>query len=90
MYPSLNLIPCIKLKLLFQSHVTGTNFILYKCRCLRENGYEKSIVLDREFATSRSVLAAKRKELKAKGKGNRPNAVEPLTATDELLLREKG
>ena len=45
---------------------------------------------DKEFATSRQVLAAKRKELKEKGKGNRPNASEPLSSNEQTVLRENG
>ena len=39
----------------------------------RENRYSFSIVNSVEFETSKKVLEAKRKELKDKGKGNRPN-----------------
>jgi hypothetical protein len=37
---------------------------------------------------SRAVLASKRKELKGKGKGNRPNAAGPLEPSEEATLRE--
>ncbi|XP_056000117.1 uncharacterized protein KIAA1958-like [Ostrea edulis] len=59
-------------------------------RYLRENKYPFSLVNDKEFATSRTVLISKRKELKQKGKGGRPNAAEPLTKSEENILKEKG
>lgn len=58
-------------------------------RFLREKQYPYSLVTSREFDTSRTILASKRKELKQKGKGNRPNAAEPLTTEEEAILREK-
>ena len=51
-------------------------------RYLRENKYSHSILDDREFETSRKVLASKRKELKQKGKGNRPHAAEAITSEE--------
>lgn len=36
------------------------------------------------------MLASKRKELRAKGKGKRPNAAGPLGPCEEAILREKG
>ena len=48
-------------------------------RYLGDRKYPFSLVVDKEFATSRAVLASKRKELKQKGKGNRPNASTPLS-----------
>ena len=59
-------------------------------RSLRENHYPFSIITDKEFLTSRTVLASKRKELKQKGKGNKPNRAEPITMSEEKLLMEKG
>lgn len=38
----------------------------------------------------RDVLAAKRKELKAKGKGNRPNAADRLEEDQVELLWQSG
>ena len=43
-----------------------------------------------EFQTSRSVLNAKRKELKGMGMGNRPNKSNPLNTKEENLLWETG
>ena len=44
---------------------------------------------DREFETSRKVLASKRKELKQKGKGNRPHAAEAITSEERGILKQK-
>lgn len=59
-------------------------------RYLKEKKYPYCMVTDKEFGTSRKVLSSKRKELKEKGMGNRPNAAEPLNATEENILTEKG
>jgi hypothetical protein len=59
-------------------------------RYLREKNYPYSMVTDKEFKTSRQTLGSKRKELKQKGKGNAPNAAEPLTEGEERILKEKG
>ncbi|XP_053381922.1 uncharacterized protein KIAA1958-like [Mercenaria mercenaria] len=58
-------------------------------RYLREQNYPFSMVNDREFSSSRAVLAAKRKELKMIGKGGRPNAAKPPTTDMQILLKEK-
>ena len=58
-------------------------------RYLRDRKYPFSLVVDKEFATSRAVLASKRKELKQKGKGNRPNASTPLSKGEEKALKDK-
>ena len=47
-------------------------------RYLRDVGYNLSIVSSPEFDLSCRVLQAKRKELKGKGLGNRPNRAKPL------------
>ena len=47
-------------------------------RYLRDVGYKFSLVSSAEFDLSRRVLQAKRKELKGKGMGNRPNRAKPL------------
>ncbi|XP_031421053.1 uncharacterized protein LOC105908810 isoform X5 [Clupea harengus] len=60
-------------------------------RFLTDQKYPHNILKDREFGTSRSVLAAKRKQLVVKhGKGNRPNATRPITDGDEAKLFESG
>ena len=42
------------------------------------------------FETSRSVLAARRKQLKSKGLGNKPNRAECLTDANVDILWESG
>ncbi|XP_062619802.1 uncharacterized protein KIAA1958 homolog [Saccostrea cucullata] len=59
-------------------------------RYLKEKKYPYSLVNDKEFETSRTVLMSKRKELKQKGKGSKPNAAEPLTVSEENKLKEEG
>ena len=59
-------------------------------RFLKEKKYLYSLVNDKEFETSRAVLESKRKELKQKGKGCKPNAAEPLTISEENKLKEEG
>ena len=59
-------------------------------RWLRDHGYQASITHDRQFETSRNVLSSKRKELKSKGLGNKPNKAEPLTPEEEDLLWSTG
>ena len=50
-----------------------------------------SLSVDKEFETSRKVLAAKRKSLVQKaGKGNRPNATRSLTDDEEDKLFKSG
>ena len=58
-------------------------------RYLREHSYKYSIIKDREFEMSRSVLASKRKELKQKGKEEKANKSEPLTTEEEDILKNK-
>ncbi|XP_069133285.1 uncharacterized protein [Argopecten irradians] len=42
------------------------------------------------FATSRQVLQSRRKELKQKGLGNRPNKAQPVSDNEEEMLWECG
>ena len=58
-------------------------------RYLQEHSYKYSIIKDREFEMSRYALASKRKELKQKGNGGKPNKYEPLTTEQETVLIEK-
>ncbi|XP_053380345.1 uncharacterized protein KIAA1958-like [Mercenaria mercenaria] len=58
-------------------------------RYLRDKNYDYSMVQDREFSTSRAVLASKRKQLNMSGKGGRPNAAQPLTSDEQEVLKEK-
>ena len=55
-------------------------------RFLREKGYRYSLIESREFSKHREVLKAKRKELKAKGKGRKPNAADSLSKEDRTQL----
>ena len=59
-------------------------------RHLRDHGYKESLISSPEFAVSRQVLIAKRKELKSLGKGNRPNRARPLNPQEENRLWESG
>ena len=49
-------------------------------RHLKKNSYSASIMNDLVFEKTRKVLLSKQKELKKKGKGNRPNASIAMTA----------
>ena len=56
-------------------------------RHLREVGQNTIRILeDREFEGSRQALDAKRRQLKKRGKGGKPNASEPLSYSDEDRL----
>ena len=57
---------------------------------LSENGYKFSICRDTAFQKSQQAIRAKRADLKAKGKGNKSRASEPLTDDEIQLMREKG
>ena len=59
-------------------------------RFLREQQYKYSLIESREFSKHREVLKAKRKELKSKGKGRKPNAARPLSKEDRTELYKKG
>ena len=59
------------------------SFIIIFFRYLRDKGYGHDIVTDQQFSSSRDVLAAKRRRLKAEGKGNRLN--RSSTITDEMV-----
>ena len=51
-------------------------------RHLKKNSYSASIINDVVFDKTRKVLLCKQKELKKKGKGNRPNASIAVTVED--------
>ena len=56
---------------------------------LREVGQNTICILEnREFEGSRQALDAKRRQLKKRGKGGKPNASEPLSYSDEDRLWE--
>ena len=58
-------------------------------RHLKKNSYSASIMNDRVFEKTRKVLLSKQKELKKKGKGNRPNASIALTSDELNTFYEK-
>lgn len=55
-------------------HHSSTSFKKSIERHLRQQQYDFSLIENREFAKHREILKAKRKELKGKGKGCKPNA----------------
>ena len=57
-------------------------------RFLVDQKSQLNILKDVEFSKSRQVLAAKRKELVNKGKGNKPNAAMSLTDEEENKLSD--
>lgn len=57
-------------------------------RYLREKG-AGNINADEAFRHSRQVLAAKKKELKTQGLGNKKNRAEPFAESDIARLKEK-
>ena len=54
-------------------------------RHLKKNSYSASIMNDLVFEKTRKVLLSKQKELKKKGKGNRPNASIALTSESDKI-----
>ena len=65
---------------------------LHRCMaCYRKDvGYKHNIVTDELFSTSRDVLNTVRKQLKAKGKGTKPNRAEPLDQQTVKHLWQSG
>ena len=51
-------------------------------RHLRKNKYGFSVLNDKEFHEVQDILKKKQKQLKSIGKGNRPNAADPLSDED--------
>ncbi|CAH3116612.1 unnamed protein product, partial [Porites lobata] len=51
-------------------------------RHLRKNNYGYSVLNDKEFHEVQYILKKKQKQLKSIGKGNRPNAADPLSDKD--------
>ena len=51
-------------------------------RHLRKNNYGLSVLNDKEFQEVQDILKKKQKQLKSVGKGNRPNAADPLSDED--------
>ena len=58
-------------------------------RYLKERKYSASIIEDNVFEQARKCLEARSKQLKKEGKGNKPNAAEPLTDVEENILYEQ-
>ncbi|XP_062579483.1 uncharacterized protein LOC134241461 [Saccostrea cucullata] len=61
-------------------------------RALRRHRYETSIIQSPEFifAATKQALKAKQKDLKQKGKGNRPQKADPLSDDDINILYDSG
>ena len=74
---------------LYEPDVLSTYFRgLY--RHLEGEQYAVNILTDPSFELSRKVLAAKRKEIKEAGGGNKPNAIREITREEEDQLFETG
>lgn len=58
-------------------------------RHLKKKNYGFSIMKDLQFEQARKALQSKQKDLKRKGKGNKPNASAPLNEDDIKVLYEK-
>ena len=59
-------------------------------RYLKEKKYAGDILKDKSFSLSRQVLASKRKALKKKGFGNKPNACRELSEEEiDLFFKEE-
>ena len=67
---------------------TLTSFHRSINRKLEEIGYGYSLVDSKEFKLSKKVLESRRRDLKQKGLGNRPNVARPLSKNDEEKLWE--
>ena len=60
-------------------------------RCLKDNNSNTNILKDQEFAKSREVLTARKRDLAVNNaKGNRPQAARELTKGEEDLLFQRG
>ena len=59
-------------------------------RHLRKNSYGFSLLNDKEFHEVQDILKKKQKQLKSIGKGNQPNAADPLSDenTDTFYSRK--
>ena len=55
-------------------------------RHLKNKGYKLSIILDREFSSSRQVLDGKAKQLRLAGRGKRPNKARQLSEEEDEIL----
>ncbi|XP_031556404.1 uncharacterized protein KIAA1958-like [Actinia tenebrosa] len=68
---------------------TLTSYFRSIDRFLREQGKQYSILLDREFNRSREALACKRKELRRRGKGQKPIKAQGLSTDHIKILWQK-
>ena len=59
-------------------------------RHLKRKSYPVSIINDHAFERLRKTLHSKQKQLKKKGKGNKPHASVDLTEDEMKILYEKG
>ena len=59
-------------------------------RHLKDNGYNASIIRDREFFSSKQVLEGKAKQLCKAGLGKRPNKARQVSAEEEEILWKTG
>lgn len=58
-------------------------------RYLKKKNYGHSIIKDLQFEKTRKALSSKQKDLKRKGKGNKPNASVAISEDDIQVLYEK-
>lgn len=61
---------------------TLRSFVSSINRHLIMNGYKFSVMADAQFRRCREILAAKQKQLKSLGKGNKPRAADEITDDD--------
>ena len=59
-------------------------------RHLRKNNYGFSVLNDKKFHEVQDILKKKQKQLKSVGKGNRPNAADPLSDEDIATFYSRG
>lgn len=69
---------------------TLTGFHRSISRYLKEKGVNYDIIADREFHISRATLAARRKQLRCNGKGQKPNASKSISLDEERALFDSG
>ena len=65
-------------------------FIQSIARHLRKKNYGFSVLNDKEFHEVQDILKKKQKQLKSVGKGNRPNAADPLSDEDIATFYSRG
>lgn len=74
--------PAVEIILLGDTYSKGRRIwtVLAENHSTREKNTEFSIIRDKDFANANKALDAKVKFLKKSGKGNKPNAAQPLSA----------